>query len=145
MKLWTKSSQQIAGFLDQGTHVTGELQFSGILRIDGNFHGSISSPDTLVVGEHAVVHADINVGDLEVHGQIFGNVQVKRRTEITPTGRLRGDLQTATLIVQVGAVFEGRSRMPTEGGEPVMMPQEATHVARQRESEQDADLSTQDQ
>jgi cytoskeletal protein CcmA (bactofilin family) len=116
MKLWTKkTSEQIAGFLDQGTSVTGELQFSGILRIDGNFHGSISSPDTLVIGEHAVVHADISVGALEVHGQVFGTVQVKRRTEIFSNGKLRGDLQTATLVIQVGAVFDGRSRMPGEG------------------------------
>ena len=127
MKLWTKSSDQIAGFLDQGTSVTGELQFSGILRIDGNFHGSISSPDTLVVGEHAVVHADVNVGNLEVHGQVLGNVQVKRRTEIFSNGKLRGDLETGSLIIQVGAVFDGRSRMPGEEEETVPV-HETTHV-----------------
>jgi cytoskeletal protein CcmA (bactofilin family) len=133
MKLWTKSSEQIAGFLDQGTNVTGELQFSGILRIDGNFHGSIASSDRLVIGEHAVVHADINVGELEVHGQVFGNVQVKKRTEIFSTGKLRGDLETASLIIQVGAVFDGRSRMPSEGG-PIPV-REITQVAQLPEPE----------
>ena len=133
MKLWTKSSEQIAGFLDQGTNVTGELQFSGILRIDGNFHGSIASSDRLVIGEHAVVHADINVGELEVHGQVFGNVQVKKRTEIFSTGKLRGDLETASLIIQVGAIFDGRSRMPGEG-DPIPV-REITQVAQLPEPE----------
>ena len=124
MKLWRKT-EQISGFLDQGTHITGELQFSNTLRIDGNFHGSITSGDTLIVGEHAVVHADIKVGEIEIHGQVFGNVEVKRRAEISSTGRLRGDLQTSMLIVQAGAVLEGRSHMAAEAGHGL---RESTHV-----------------
>jgi len=114
MKLWRKSSEQIFGFLDRGTTVTGELQFSGTLRIDGNFHGSITSGDSLVIGEHAVVHADITVGEIEIHGQIFGNIEVKRRAEICVTGRLRGDLLTPILVVHSGGILDGRSRMPAE-------------------------------
>jgi cytoskeletal protein CcmA (bactofilin family) len=113
MKLWRKS-EQISGFLDQGTNITGELQFSNTLRIDGNFHGSITSSDTLIIGENAVVHADIKVGEIEIHGQIFGDVEVKGRTEISSTGRLRGDLQTSILIIQAGAVLDGKSRMNTD-------------------------------
>ena len=124
MALWRKT-EQISGFLDQGTNITGELQFSNTLRIDGNFHGSITSGDTLIIGEHAVVHADIKVGEIEIHGQVFGNVEVKRRAEISSTGRLRGDLQTSMLIVQAGAVLEGRSHMAAEAGHSL---RESTHV-----------------
>ena len=74
MSLWRNKSDEIVGFLDHGTEVTGELQFSNTLRIDGNFHGSIVSEDRLIVGEQAVVHADIKVGDIEIWGQVFGNV-----------------------------------------------------------------------
>jgi cytoskeletal protein CcmA (bactofilin family) len=112
-----ESSEEISGFLDQGTAVTGELQFSGILRIDGTFHGSILTSDVLVVGEHAVIHADIKTGDLEIHGRVFGNVEAKRRIEIYPTGRVRGDLYTPQLIVNSGATFDGRSRMIGEEDE----------------------------
>ena len=58
------SADEISGFLDQGANVTGELQFSGTLRIDGTFHGSIATEDILVIGEHAVVHADITADPL---------------------------------------------------------------------------------
>lgn len=110
MKLW-RTSDQISGFLDQGTSITGELQFSNTLRIDGNFHGSISGSDLLIVGERAVVHADIKVGEIEIHGQVFGNVEAQRRAEISSTGKLRGDLQTSVLIVQAGGVLDGKSHM----------------------------------
>jgi cytoskeletal protein CcmA (bactofilin family) len=110
--MWRNKSDDIAGFLDHGTEVTGELQFSNTLRIDGNFHGSIVGEDRLIIGEQAVVHADIKVGDIEIRGQVFGNVAVKGQAEILSTGRLRGDLQASVLIIQAGAVLEGRSHMP---------------------------------
>src|SRR5258706_5925051 len=94
MKFRLKSSDQVSGFLDKGTNVTGELEFAGTLRIDGNFHGSISSSDILIIGEHALVHADIKVGEIEIHGQVNGSIEAKRRVEITASGRLRGDVHT---------------------------------------------------
>jgi len=115
MKLRRKlSSEEISGFLDQGTTVTGELQFSGTLRLDGNFHGSIHSGDILVVGEHADIHADIRVSEIEVHGRVFGNLEAKRRIEIYPTGRVRGDIQTPILVINPGGTLDGKSRMAQE-------------------------------
>ncbi len=75
------SSDEITGFLDQGTAVTGELRFSGTLRIDGDFHGSISTDDVLTVGEHADVHADIQAGEVEIHGRVSGNIEATRKIE----------------------------------------------------------------
>ena len=111
MKFRQKPSDQVSGFLDKGAHVTGELEFAGTLRIDGNFHGSISTSDILIVGEHAVVHADIKVGDIEIHGQVFGSIEANRRIDITETGRVRGDVKTPILAVTPGGVIDGRIQM----------------------------------
>ena len=114
MKFRLKQSDQVSGFLDKGTNVTGELEFAGTLRIDGNFQGSISTSDNLVIGEHAVVHADIKVGEIEIHGQFFGRIEAKNRIEIFPSGRVRGDLHTPTLCVNPGAVLDGGMHMTVE-------------------------------
>jgi|ERR1051325_2470153 len=111
MKFRLKSSDQVSGFLDKGTNVTGELEFAGTLRIDGNFHGSISTSDILIIGEHALVHADIKVGEIEIHGQVNGRIEAKRRVEITASGRLRGDVHTPVLSVSPGGVLDGRIQM----------------------------------
>ena len=111
------ASEEMSGFLDQGTTLTGELHFSGTLRIDGNFHGSINTNDILWIGEHAVVHADIKAGEMEIHGRVFGNIDVKRRLDIYPTGRVRGDIQTPVLIMNAGGTIDGRSRMVGENEE----------------------------
>ena len=111
MNFRRKEVEQVSGFLDKGTNVTGELEFAGTLRIDGNFHGSISSGDILVIGAHALVHADIKVGELEIHGQVFGNIESKRRVEVCATGRVCGDIHTPVLIISEGALLDGRTRM----------------------------------
>lgn len=122
------SSEEISGFLDRGTSLTGELQFSGTLRLDGNFHGSIHSGDILVIGEHAVINADIHVSEIEIHGRVCGNLEATRRIEVYPTGRVRGDILTPVLIVNPGGTFDGKSRMAGDteespdsaDGEPAM-------------------------
>jgi cytoskeletal protein CcmA (bactofilin family) len=123
MKFRPKGSDTVSGFLDKGTNVTGELEFAGTLRIDGNFHGSISTGDILIVGEHAVVHADIRAGEIEIHGQIFGTIEAKRRAEIFPTGKVRGDIHTPVLTVTPGGLLDGRLQMTAE------KPEETTVVA----------------
>ena len=114
MNFRLKSSDQVSGFLDKGTNITGELEFAGTLRIDGNFHGSISTADTLIIGEHAVVHADIRAAEIEIHGQVFGTVEAKRRIEISITGKVKGDIHTPALTMTPGAVFDGRLQMSEE-------------------------------
>lgn len=111
MKLRRKSgSDEFKGFLDHGTSLTGELQFSGTLRVDGNIHGSIKTDDLLIVGERASVHADIKAGEVQVFGSVFGSVDSERRVEIYPSGRIKGDVRTPQLIIEEGGTFEGRSR-----------------------------------
>jgi cytoskeletal protein CcmA (bactofilin family) len=109
-----KTTDQVAGFLDQGTSMTGELEFSGTLRIDGNFHGSIATNDCLIIGENATVHADIKAGEMEVHGQVCGSIVCTRRVEVSPTGRVRGDVETPVLVIDAGATIDGRTRMATD-------------------------------
>jgi cytoskeletal protein CcmA (bactofilin family) len=124
MQLRLKSSDQVSGFLDKGTNITGELEFAGTLRIDGNFHGSISTSDILIIGEHAIVQADIHAGEIEIHGQVLGTIEAKRRIEISVTGRVRGEIQTPVLTVNPGALLDARIRMADE------RPDETTVAAR---------------
>jgi cytoskeletal protein CcmA (bactofilin family) len=123
MKFRLKASAQVSGFLDKGTSVTGELEFAGAFRIDGNFHGSIRTGDILVIGEHAIVQADIKAGEVEIHGQVFGHIEAVRGVAISKTGRVRGDIHTPALSVTPGAALDGRIQMAD-------YPEETTVVAR---------------
>ena len=129
MKFRLKATEQFAGFLDNGTNVTGELDFAGTLRIDGNFHGSIGTGDFLVIGEHAIVHADIKAGEVEIHGQVFGRIEAKRRVEISATGRVRADIHTPVLSMMPGSTLDGRIQMAAD-------PPDETRVASRASAEE---------
>ena len=132
MKFRQKPSDQVSGFLDKGAHVTGELEFAGTLRIDGNFHGSISTNDILIVGEHAVVQADIKVGEIEIHGQVLGSIRAVRRIDITATGRVRGDITTPILAVTPGGVVDGRIHMAEDQSDETVADNTAEEAREER-------------
>ena len=97
--------------LGRGARFEGKLTFEGTVRIDARFIGSIVTNDVLVVGEAARIDADITCGTIVIHGEVNGNIKAKTAVEIHHTAKVRGDLETPSLAIQKGAVFNGASKM----------------------------------
>jgi cytoskeletal protein CcmA (bactofilin family) len=89
----------------------GKLVFQGSVRIEGKFTGEISTDDVLLVTETAEVIASVNVGTLVLNGTLRGNVRAKRVVELQAPARLYGDIETPSLIIHAGVMFEGPCRM----------------------------------
>ncbi len=102
---------EITTLLGRGATFEGKLTFDGTVRIDGRFKGEVFTEDTLVIGEGALVEAEINVGEVIIQGTVVGNVTAKRSIEIHAPGRVKGDLHTPSLQIDKGVIFEGRSFM----------------------------------
>jgi cytoskeletal protein CcmA (bactofilin family) len=94
-----------------GSEFEGKLTFEGTVRIDGKLKGEVFSDDVLVVGEGAVVEAEIDVGEIIVQGTVIGNIRARRSIELHAPGRVKGDLTTPSLQIDKGVIFEGRSFM----------------------------------
>ncbi len=106
---------RLAGLIDQGTELKGELNFKGSFRIEGYFQGKIFSDSMLIVGEKGKVEADVQVGQLIINGEIRGNLQAKEKVEIHSKGRVFGSIITPRLVVEEGAYLEA-SCQTTEMG-----------------------------
>jgi len=98
--------------LGRGVRLEGKLTFSGTVRIDATFQGSILTDGVLVVGEQAKVDADIACGTVIVEGEVNGDVVASAAVELRRTATVRGDIETPTLAVERGARFDGASRRP---------------------------------
>jgi len=98
----------------------GKLVFQGSVRIDGKFTGEITTDDVLLVTETAEVIASVNVGTLVLNGTLRGNVRAKRIVELQAPARIYGDIETPSLVIHQGVMFEGNCRMenPTSGNKP---------------------------
>ncbi|MBS1122231.1 MAG: hypothetical protein H6Q90_4459 [Deltaproteobacteria bacterium] len=113
---------EITTLLGRGASFEGKLTFEGTVRIDGRFKGEVFSDDVLVIGEGAIVEAEIDIGEVIIQGTVIGNIKAKRSIEIHAPGRVKGDLHTPSLQVDKGVVFEGRSFMESATKQTVSGP-----------------------
>jgi cytoskeletal protein CcmA (bactofilin family) len=103
---------EITALLGRGTEFDGKLQFEGRVRIDGVFRGEIQSEDTLVIGEGAEVHAEIDVATVIVRGGVVhGNIRAKTAIELHSPGRMVGNLHSPSVFIDRGVEFQGACRM----------------------------------
>jgi cytoskeletal protein CcmA (bactofilin family) len=103
---------EITALLGRGTEFEGKLQFEGRVRIDGVFKGEIRSEDTLVIGEGAEVHAEIDVAIVIVRGGVVhGNIRARSAIEIHAPGKMVGNLHSPSLFIDRGVEFQGSCRM----------------------------------
>src|SRR3954454_10861861 len=110
-----RPQSEINTLLGRGSEFEGKLTFEGTVRIDGKLSGEIFSEDVLVVGEGAQVNAEIEVGVIIVEGNVTGNIRAKRAVELHAPARVRGNIDTPSLYVDKGVIFEGNCRMEAAG------------------------------
>jgi cytoskeletal protein CcmA (bactofilin family) len=112
------------GFLDQGVKVEGKVEASGTFRIDSAMKGTLTSDDTLVLGEHASVEGTI-IGNLVIiAGRFDGVIRARGGVEIQPNAIVTGEVHSPCLVIEPGAIFDGQCHMlaPTEAAKPVTIP-----------------------
>lgn len=107
----TSNMDNIVGLLGKGTDFEGKLAFEGTLRIDGKFKGEIITKGVLVIGEGAVVNAEVEADTIIVRGDVHGNLKAKKKIEIKDNGKLYGNINTPSLIIDEGVIFEGTCQM----------------------------------
>jgi cytoskeletal protein CcmA (bactofilin family) len=107
--------------LGRGSEFEGKLTFEGTVRIDGKFTGNIVTNDVLVVGEGAKIQAEISCGTIIVHGEVHGDIKAKSAVELHQPARMKGNIETPSLMIEKGVAFEGQCKMdvvPEKGSRP---------------------------
>ena len=90
-------------YLDQGSKVSGKLNFEGPARIDGQIDGEIVAKDSILIGESAVVTAGIRAASIIVAGKVKGEITASQRIELRPSAKVLGKLTAPKLVVHEGA------------------------------------------
>ncbi len=106
-----KEKDQAVTFLGKDTEFEGTLTFHGAIRIDGHFKGEITADGSLVVGEDAMIEANIHVSYIVVRGEVHGNIIADQRVDIRAPAKVFANIQTPTVMIDEGVIFEGKTRM----------------------------------
>ena len=102
-----KEKDQAVTFLGKDTEFEGTLTFHGAIRIDGHFKGEITADGSLVVGEDAMIEANIHVSYIVVRGEVHGNIIADQRVDIRAPAKVFANIQTPTVMIDEGVIFEG--------------------------------------
>src|SRR2546423_229491 len=94
----------------------GEISFKDMLRVNGHVAGKLlSEKGTLIVDTGARIEAFIQVGVAVIGGTVDGDVIGFERVELGASAVLRGNISTPKLTIKPGAIFQGNSRVLTNG------------------------------
>src|SRR5881394_469799 len=114
-------SQEFPTILGPDASFKGELSFEKGLRLMGRFEGKINTGGRLHIAKEAKMQADVEASAIIVEGDVRGNLTASDRIELKQSARYEGDLSTAKLVVDEGAVFSGHVTVgpdAVKGGAP---------------------------
>jgi cytoskeletal protein CcmA (bactofilin family) len=117
-----KQTSDLNGFLDNGSHLHGELRFDASFRVDGKLTGTVQSEGDLIVGESGEIEGEIKIGQVFVSGTVRGVIHAGRKIQIAPGGKVYAEIDTPALVIEDGATFEGRCSMSRDGARSAIGP-----------------------
>jgi cytoskeletal protein CcmA (bactofilin family) len=105
--------------IGKSCEIKGGLTSMGGIRVDGKVEGNVISEDSVTVGENAVIKGNIQGTSVIIGGKVSGDVAAKIKLEITPTGKIYGDIKTPKIAMAEGVVFQGTCDMEKDVKEPL--------------------------
>lgn len=103
--------KNVSTILDKESSFEGKMSFEGVVIINGKFKGEIFSDGSLIVGEGGYVEGKIEIGGIQIQGEVRGNIIAKEKIEIVAPAIVQGDISAPSLIIKEGAIFEGNCSM----------------------------------
>ena len=97
--------------LTAGSKIVGNISADSDFRIDGLIEGDLSCTGKVVIGEAGRVKGTIVCQNAEILGLMDGKIRCGQQLSLRSSGRIQGDVQTKTLIVEPGAIFNGTCSM----------------------------------
>lgn len=128
---------QFETIIGPNTSFDGHLKSDGSVRIDGVCEaGVIETVGNVVVSPDAKVAADIVARNVSVSGAVTGKIKTSNRLEILSTGRVWGDVEVGSFLLDEDGYFRGELVMKEE---PEVPPQLAKTPPAEKSDEQTSD------
>ena len=101
----------VNSLLGYGAVFKGDIKVSGILKLAGDFSGTIESTGQVFISESARVESTIKASSVVIGGMVKGDIIATDKVTILSTGVVMGSISTAHLIAEDGVVLDGMCRI----------------------------------
>jgi|TARA_B110000259_G_scaffold69823_1_gene82220 cytoskeletal protein CcmA (bactofilin family) len=108
-----KIDSRIDTLVGTDTVLTGDLTFSGGLRVDGTIRGNVheqaGSQGTIILGENGRIEGAVGATKIVlIGGTVVGQVKAGQFIELQAKARIKGDLHYTSLEMHMGSVIDGK-------------------------------------
>jgi cytoskeletal protein CcmA (bactofilin family) len=100
-----------------GTVVQGKVTTEGSIRIDGTVVGDVIAKANAAIGSSGFLEGNLSATNVSLAGRAKGTVTASEKLILEGKSVLQGDIRASKLVVDEGAMFDGRCSMSTEDGE----------------------------
>ncbi len=97
----------INSIVGEGTRFSGDIFLNGLLRIDGDFKGSITTKGKVLIGKNGRAECTIKADTIVIGGVVKGDITSTDKVVILSSGMLIGNLSAPRLIAEEGVVLNG--------------------------------------
>jgi cytoskeletal protein CcmA (bactofilin family) len=109
---------KVVAFVGRGVEFKGVITYDGTVRIDGRLEGEIHTEGVLVVGEDAVITAQVTAGTVISRGKITGDVVATGKVRLLAPAALNGSVKAPLLSIEEGVLFNGSLEMAKNAEQP---------------------------
>ncbi len=98
--------------LARGVRLTGTLETSGVVRVEGEVSGDLRvKGGQVLVAAGGVVEGDVEAALTVVAGEVRGHIVAEELVELKTGGAVHGDITTPRISVEDGGAVNGTLRM----------------------------------
>ncbi|HLA91165.1 MAG TPA: polymer-forming cytoskeletal protein [Gemmatimonadaceae bacterium] len=105
-----------------GTRIIGDIESTGIIKVDGRIEGSVGGARQLLLGRGASIHGNVVADEVVIGGVVDGAILAAERLELQNSAMVNGDIETKSIVVLEGARINGNvrihDRLTATGDEP---------------------------
>src|SRR5216684_3030859 len=105
------TDEEVIAFVGRGVEFKGVITYNGTVRIDGRLDGEIHTEGILVVGEDAVLTAQVTAGTVISRGKITGDIVASGKVRLQAPAVLNGSVKAPLLSIEEGVLFNGSLEM----------------------------------
>ena len=87
----------------------------GILQVDGEVEGDVAGKE-IIIGETGQVTGTVAAERVIVRGTVLGAIR-SMAVALQTSARVEGDIHHMSLVIEQGALFDGRCRRPSNASE----------------------------
>lgn len=111
--------KRVNSVLGEGATFSGTMRVDGSLVIHGEFEGTLTCTEGLVVGKTGRLKAEMDVQNATIGGRVEGRIFAKERVELQTGSHFLGDVHSRSFVIQDGVFFQGNCTMgETQRGGP---------------------------